>query len=109
MSKKNYKHKKRKIKYKNVFKFFLFVAILFIVFKIIIDMPITNIYIEGNSIYKDQEIIELAKLEDYPSSIKNFYLIFINIHVFGTLEVLISYLIFIDMQLTNCNIFNTYM
>ena len=44
----------------------------------------------------------------YPLSIKNFYLIFINIHVFGTSEVLISYLIFIDMQLTNCNIFNTY-
>ena len=30
-------------------------------------IPIKNIYISGNNYLKDQEIIELAKIENYPS------------------------------------------
>lgn len=33
-------------------------------------IPIKNIYISGNSYLKDQEIIELAKIENYPSFLK---------------------------------------
>lgn len=34
-------------------------------------IPIKNIYISGNRYFSDQEIIELAGIEDYPSSLKN--------------------------------------
>ena len=37
----------------------------------IIKTPISNIYISGNSTLKDQDIIELAGLENYPSTIEN--------------------------------------
>lgn len=33
-------------------------------------IPIKNIYISGNNYLKDQEIIELAKIENYPSFLK---------------------------------------
>ncbi len=32
-----------------------------------VSFPIKNIYIEGNSVFSDQEIIEMAKLSNYPS------------------------------------------
>lgn len=38
--------------------------------EVLISLPITNIYIRGNKLLKDQEVIELAKIEDYPSFIK---------------------------------------
>ncbi|MBE6138285.1 MAG: FtsQ-type POTRA domain-containing protein [Firmicutes bacterium] len=41
----------------------------------ILSPKITNIYISGNSYLSDQEIIEIAKLEDYPSSIGNLSII----------------------------------
>jgi len=33
-------------------------------------LPITNIYIKGNTYLTDQEIIEIAKIDDYPSFLK---------------------------------------
>ncbi len=62
---------KRKIRYKVLF---VFLIILFIVISILyyfITLPIKNIYIKGNSAYSDQEIIELANIENYPSSFLN--------------------------------------
>lgn len=35
-------------------------------------MPIKNIYIYNNQLLTDQEIIEIAKLDKYPSTLKNF-------------------------------------
>lgn len=49
----------------------LLILFLGIVFGIILK-PITNIYISGNSYLSDQEVIEIAKLENYPSAITNF-------------------------------------
>ena len=69
---KNTKKRKRKIKYKNVFKFLLFVKLIVFVIKFILNSNITNIYISGNNYLKDQEIIEIAKLEDYPSIFRTF-------------------------------------
>lgn len=37
------------------------------IFKLLTLIPIKNIYISGNSYLSDQEIIELANIEDYPS------------------------------------------
>ena len=64
--------KKKRIKYKNVFKFLLFVVLIVFIFKTIIFSNISNIYISGNSYLKDQEIIKIAKLEDYPSVFRTF-------------------------------------
>ncbi len=64
--------KKKRIKYKNVFKFLLFVVLIVFIFKTIIFSNISNIYISGNSYLKDQEIIKIAKLEDYPSVFRSF-------------------------------------
>ena len=66
------KRKKKRIKYKNVFKFLLFVVLIVFIFKLIIFSNISNIYISGNSYLKDQEIIKIAKLEDYPSVFRSF-------------------------------------
>ena len=65
------KNKKRKINYKRVIHFIAFLVIFIIAIYIFIKIPITNIYIKGNNYLSDQEIIRLAKLEDYPESFKN--------------------------------------
>ena len=63
--------KKRRINIKKVFKFLLFVIICVITYMILTNTKISNIYIDGNETLKDQEIIRLAGLEDYPSVLKN--------------------------------------
>ena len=69
-NKKVVKKKKVKIKYGRLF---LFLVILFLVFYLFINIfkfNITNIYIKGNKIYTDQQIIDLAKINNYPSTFK---------------------------------------
>ena len=63
--------KKRKISSKKVLKFFLLVVVCIIAYSILTHTKISNIYITGNNTLKDQEIIRLAGLEDYPSVVKN--------------------------------------
>lgn len=63
--------KKRKISGKKVLRFFLLVAAGLIAYSILTHTKISNIYITGNNTLKDQEIIRLAGLEDYPSVVKN--------------------------------------
>ncbi|MBE6146998.1 MAG: FtsQ-type POTRA domain-containing protein [Firmicutes bacterium] len=65
------KEVKKKIKIK-IIPFLLVILLsvsLFFIGKHIINLPITNIYISGNINLKDQEIIELATIESYPSFI----------------------------------------
>ena len=62
---------KRRIKYSRIF---VVLIILFLIVSLILkitSLKITNIYISGNEILKDQEIIDIAKLSDYPKTIKN--------------------------------------
>lgn len=66
---KKYKAKRRKIK---VVPVLLLLLILFLIIGTIRSLKITNIYISGNSFYKDQDIIELAKVDNYPLVISNF-------------------------------------
>jgi len=62
--------RKIKIKWGHLFLFLLLVVCLFFLVKVLLNYPIQNIYIEGNVILKDQEIIRLAELSNYPSFIK---------------------------------------
>lgn len=69
--KKTIKKKKRVIRFDRILIFFL---ILFIIISCVIflfNLKITNIYVINNSYLSDQEIIEFADIDDYPSTIKN--------------------------------------
>lgn len=65
------KPKKIRIKYKNVF---IFISIIFIIsyciFKFL-TCNIQNIYIKGNTILSDWEVIKISGLDNYPNSLKN--------------------------------------
>lgn len=66
-NKKKIPPKKRKVKYKNIIIFILVVVLsIFCIFGII-NLKIKNIYISGNNILSDQQIIDLAGLHNYPS------------------------------------------
>lgn len=72
------KRKRRVLKIKNILLFLSVLLLISYLAYYILTMPIKNIYISGNNIVSDEEIISLAKLDDYPpflltlsSSIKN--------------------------------------
>lgn len=58
--------KKIKIKSVNVVLALLILYIIGYFIYLFITMPITSIYVEGNTYYKDQEIIRIADIEKYP-------------------------------------------
>lgn len=69
MSKKKIKVKvkKRKIKVKRIIIFMLVIALFCLSLYFISKLPIKNIYVIGNKIVSDKEIIDTANLGDYPS------------------------------------------
>lgn len=64
---KNLKTKKTKIKIKAVLFALIFIIFLLYLLISFIKKPISNIFISGNKILTDWEIIELAELDNYPS------------------------------------------
>lgn len=62
--------KKIKMKWGAVLILLLTITGIYFAWETLVALPITNIYIKGNSILNDQELIELAGIEDYPSFIK---------------------------------------
>ena len=58
--------KKRKNKKKKIIKFLGVLAILSLLVMFVLNIRIKNIYIKGNKLLSDQEIIELAGIEKYP-------------------------------------------
>lgn len=70
MKEKKVTRKRRKLNIKRTL-FCLVVLFLFgVLIKKIIDIPIKNIYIYNNQLLSDQEIIEIANLQNYPSTFK---------------------------------------
>ena len=61
------KEKKVKVKYGRIF--LALIILLLIIYSIFtyIKIPIKNIFISGNSSIKDQEIIDIAGISNYPS------------------------------------------
>ena len=59
--------KKRGIEIKKIFVLLFLLIVVGGVFYYVIQMPIQNIYIKGNQIVSDDEIISIAKLDTYPS------------------------------------------
>ena len=58
--------KKKNKKVKKIYKFLGLVLILALIVYGVINIRIKNIYVKGNNILSDQEIIELAGIENYP-------------------------------------------
>lgn len=70
-TKRKKKHVKRKLNKKRFFTFLIiFILLGFLIIKLF-NINIKNIYISGNEFLTDQEIIDIAKLQDYPNSINN--------------------------------------
>ena len=63
------KVKKRKLKLKRIFFCLIFLGLLIGIFYLVKKIPITNIYIIGNNIVPDKEIISTAGIDNYPSFI----------------------------------------
>lgn len=64
------KRKQIKIRYGRVLVALVCFAFLLFLFSKFLELPIRNIYIAGNVHISDQEIIELAGIQNYPSIIK---------------------------------------
>ena len=69
--KKTKKKKRGKISLKKVVSFLLLSYALYTGVGLLVNVPIRNIYVLNNSFVNDQHVIEVAKLEDYPSFVKN--------------------------------------
>ena len=65
------KKKRVRIRFTGVLIALLFFYILFFLVNNILDIKITNIYIKGNYYLSDQQIIDMSKIKDYPSTFKN--------------------------------------
>lgn len=65
------KKKKFKIKYKAIFLFIVIVLLLALLVKFIYNMPIQNIIVKDNYYLSDQEIIDIAEIRNYPSTLAN--------------------------------------
>lgn len=61
------KVKKRKIRFGRIFLVLIIIFLFFYLLASVIKFPIKNIYIKGNNILSDQEIIEMVGIENYPS------------------------------------------
>lgn len=64
------KVKKRRVKIKRILIFCIIVILIGLIFYYVSNLPIKNIYIIGNSILSDKEIIGEAGLSEYPSFLK---------------------------------------
>jgi len=63
--------KKRKIKGKSVLVAFIIVILLALFLTYIYSLKISSITVKGNTLYSEWEIIKLAGLDNYPSSMQN--------------------------------------
>lgn len=62
--------KKKKLKMLPILIFLIIIFFVFILIKYLLNQKIRNIYIYDTKLLSDQEIIELANLENYPSFLK---------------------------------------
>lgn len=68
------KVKKKKLNRRRTIITFIFLISLLLLVAYIIKLPVKNIYINGNNILSDKEIIKISKLEYYPSYINTYFI-----------------------------------
>ncbi len=64
--------KKRKILYGRIFLALVILFVIIYMFIMLIPQKIQTIHISGNEFLTDQEVLELAELEDYPSTFAHY-------------------------------------
>ena len=64
----------KKISFKKIFIALVLLLCLILFVAYIIHIPVKNIYISGNNILSDKEIIELSNLENYPPYINTYFI-----------------------------------
>lgn len=67
------KVKKKKLNRKRTIITFIFLISLILLVAYIINLPVKNIYITGNNILSDKEIIKISELENYPAYINTYF------------------------------------
>lgn len=65
------KNKKKKLNKKRFYTFIIIILLLVIFIYKLFNTNIENIYISNNELLTDQEVIDIAKLTNYPNSISN--------------------------------------
>lgn len=65
------KTKKRKIRYDRIIIFLGIIIFIVLCFTYILNVKISNIYVSGNEYLTEQQIIEIAGISDYPSTLQN--------------------------------------
>lgn len=65
---------KKRVNVKRIIIGLLVIIAILLVVAYIINRPIKNIYITGNNIVPDKEIIRLSGLEDYPSYVNTYFM-----------------------------------
>lgn len=71
MAKSKKKGKKRKLNKKRFYTVSIIFLLLVICIYKLLNTNITNIYVSNNEFLTDQDIIDLANLQDYPNSMRN--------------------------------------
>lgn len=67
------KVKKKKINYKRILIALFIIALIYLLVRYIVNLPVRNIYISGNDILSDKEIIEISELSDYPPFMDTYF------------------------------------
>lgn len=67
------KVKKRKLNIKRFLITIFILLLLILIMAYLLNLPVKNIYITGNNILKDKEIIEISNLDEYPPYIKTYF------------------------------------
>lgn len=70
--------RRRKVKKKSLLILFLILALIIFAVFYVFNFHITNIYISNNQLFTDQEIIDMAKLSNYPRTFNNNELVIKN-------------------------------
>ena len=68
------KVKKKKVNYKRIIIAFILLAGIYFIVAYFIHLPIKNIYIIGNNILSDKEIITMSELDNYPDYINTYFI-----------------------------------
>lgn len=68
------KKKKKKINYKRIIIALLLLAGVYLTVAYFIHLPVKNIYITGNNILSDKEIISICELDNYPEYINTYFI-----------------------------------
>lgn len=67
------KVKKKRVNKKKIILALLLLIFLFLIVDYILHIPVKNIYVTGNIILSDKEIIEISNLNNYPSYINTYF------------------------------------